>query len=850
MIPRTPDTLTLPARIYRRFAQRPDREHEQAIIRLVIGVLLGIYLVPYAIGLLQGTGETTFPVAMATFIVASVGILAHIYWRPDICVPRRLLGTAIDIGAVTYFMMTANDYAAPFYAVYLWIIFGNGIRYGKPYLFYALVLSLAGFAAVLLHSTYWQAHLTLGVGLWIGQFVISLYVGALVGRLTIALSRAEAANQAKRRFISTVSHEMRTPLNAIIGMNDLLRDTPLNGEQREMADAMGQASHAMLQLVEDVLDFSKIEAGKLTVEHLDFDLHTLVRDAIRIFARQAAGRGLNLHTQIMPEVPPALRGDPRHLRQVLFNLIGNAIKFTERGEVLLRVSAQMETDQSVWLHFAVRDTGIGIAPESQLKIFESFAQADESTTRRYGGTGLGTAISKQLVELMGGRIGLESVPGEGSVFWFELPFVKQPATVSAERDAQLAGLRALLLGFDEAQRRTLDAMLTNWGVRANHAATPENALARMEEAASLERHYQLITVCGAPQTGDPQHAIDVLRNAGSKLPLLLCLPGASALQPEEREHYLAAGYAAVLDMPVEKRLLFNALHAAMAMVPEAVDGVVSLERYYTQRTQGQRGYTILVAEDNATNRKVIQKILERAGHVVTLVENGDEALDQLEEQDFDLIIVDRNMPFVSGIEVARTYRLMRSGQVRAPIIMLSADATPEAVEESNNAGINAFLSKPVEARRLLDTIADLAGRPEGAEAEPERGTLHQLATSDAHVLNHATLADLAAITPDAQFITGLIDGFMHDSEVLIDRMAESLAQRRYEEFKDEIHAIKGSASSIGAECLAEACNAIGPMTHADIERNAQALLEQISSLYAAARDELLDYRRRHRVAAI
>jgi two-component system sensor histidine kinase RpfC len=212
------------------------------------------------------------------------------------------------------------------------------------------------------------------------------------------------------------------------------------------------------------------------------------------------------------------------------------------------------------------------------------------------------------------------------------------------------------------------------------------------------------------------------------------------------------------------------------------------------------------------------------------------------------------MPFVGGIEVARTYRLMRSGQVRAPMIMLSADATPEAVEESNNAGINAFLSKPVEARRLLDTIADLAGRPEGAEAEPERergtGTVHRLAQSEGYVLNHATLADLAAITPDAQFITGLIDGFVQDSEVLIDRMAESLAQRRYEEFKDEIHAIKGSASSIGAERLAEACHAIGPMTHADIERDAQTLLQQVSSLYGAARDELHDYQRRHRVAAL
>src|SRR3990167_9114609 len=310
------------------------------------------------------------------------------------------------------------------------------------------------------------------------MFALSMYVLSLVRRLFDALARAEAANLAKRRFISVVSHEMRTPLNAIIGMADLLRDTPLNREQADMLQTLRGSSRLMLGLVEDVLDFSKIEAGRLALEKADFDLHALVNSPCRIVAAQAAARGIEFLVSIMPEVPPAVRGDPHHLRQILINLAGNAVKFTDRGSVTVHVSAQSETETRVRLKFSIRDTGVGIAPEAQARIFESFTQADQSTTRRFGGTGLGTTIAKQLVELMGGRIGLESAVGLGSTFWFETELDKQPERAGSG-SGELAGARVLLVDFPQAQREALEQALSGWGATPVAVATVEAAGARL-----------------------------------------------------------------------------------------------------------------------------------------------------------------------------------------------------------------------------------------------------------------------------------------------------------------------------------------------------------------------------------
>src|SRR5436190_2223518 len=440
--PMTPGANGVIARLRARLAARPDTEHEQALVRLLNSLLFGIYLIPQ---------DLAHWLVYFVYLVATFGILASIVIQPGASPLRRTLGAAADAAMVTWTLIEFGEAGGPLYLIFLWITLANGFRYGANYLLITLVFCVVGFGTALALSEFWVEHRTLGIGLLVGLVVLSLYVKRLVTQLFDAIARAEAANQAKRRFISVVSHELRTPLNAIIGMADLLRDTALTREQADMLHTLRSSSRLMLAQVDDVLDFSKIEAGKLTLEKADFDLHALVNSTSRILSAQAAAKGLEIIASIMPEVPPAVRGDPHHLRQVLINLVGNALKFTEKGNVTVHVSSQSESADQVRLKFSIRDTGIGIPPEAQAKIFESFTQADQSTTRRFGGTGLGTTIAKQLVELMGGRIGLESAVGLGSTFWFEVELEKQPERAGVAGAGELAGARVLLVGFPAAQ---------------------------------------------------------------------------------------------------------------------------------------------------------------------------------------------------------------------------------------------------------------------------------------------------------------------------------------------------------------------------------------------------------------
>src|SRR5690606_8471263 len=373
------------AALKRRLANRPDTEHEQALVRVALGLVLGLYLLPEILDR-RDAGEPHILVWFS-YTVASIALFIGILRAPGASPLRRTIGAALDAATTTWCMVHFEALAAPMILIYIWSTVGMGFRFGPRQLFIALALSVVGFTVVLALSDFWRAHRAMGIGFMVGLVVLCLYVRKLVRQLFDALSRAEAANQAKRRFISVVSHEMRTPLNAIIGMAELLRETPLSSEQADMLQTLRGSSRVMLNLVEDVLDFSKIEAGKLTLEKTDFDVHALVNSTSRILATQALAKGIELVVSIMPEVPPAVRGDPHYLRQVLINLVGNAVKFTERGSVTVHVSAHSETEQRVRLKFSIRDTGIGIAPEAQKRIFESFAQADQSTTRRFGGTG-------------------------------------------------------------------------------------------------------------------------------------------------------------------------------------------------------------------------------------------------------------------------------------------------------------------------------------------------------------------------------------------------------------------------------------------------------------------------------
>jgi len=378
------------------FAKRPDSEHEQALIRLAIVLVLAVYV---TLSFLQNyridPGEIA-PAALAFFsLLFSAGVLSHILMRPSISPHRRFLGIVHDNGMAAYMMYALGEYCAPFYIVLLWVTFGNGFRYGRKYLFVSAFLGTAFFFLVITTTEYWKSHPTLGFGLLIGLIVLPSYISSLLKKLTDAVSRAEEANRAKNQFLANMSHDMRTPLGGIFGMIDLLRSTPLTAEQEDYAGTIHASSKTLLSLIEDVLDISKIEAGKISVQTADFDLHSLFKNTVAMVAQQAREKGLDISTQIPSRIPFHLRGDPLLIRQILLNLLSNAVKFTETGEIRLRVEQIRETSTTVSLRTEVSDTGIGIPPESQARIFERFTQADASITRRYGGTGLGTTIAKQ-----------------------------------------------------------------------------------------------------------------------------------------------------------------------------------------------------------------------------------------------------------------------------------------------------------------------------------------------------------------------------------------------------------------------------------------------------------------------
>jgi two-component system sensor histidine kinase RpfC len=654
-----------------RFRDRPDSEHVQAMVR--VGILALIYFYMYLVFHGVGDAGLGYYRVISLLVVESfvgIGVLLAILYRPGKSYFRRIIGMIADYSLIGFAMYYLPQELSWLYVVLLWITIGNGLRYGPSFLYAAIAMASVAFSLVIVISSYWQSYQVLAWGLFLGLLAIPLYLRSLLKALVRATEEAKRASEAKSRFLANMSHEFRTPLNGIVGMAELLATTRLSEEQRESAEVIQTSARSLQLLVEDVLDISAIEAGKLKRNDELFSLRDVVKSVSVMLSPSAAEKGLKFTAVVDEHVPSNSFGDAAHLRQILVNIVSNAIKFTENGSVLVAVSVvERQIGGRDLIKFAIRDTGIGIAPDAQARIFKAFEQIDVGHGRRFGGTGLGTTIAKALTELMGGEINVASEVGKGSEFTIVIPI-------------------------------------------------------------------------------------------------------AAAAQPTSQE----VPSAPALDV--------------------AATNVIAFDDPFMRHRIRVRPLRILIADDQPANLMVLQRLLQKAGHIPHPVVSGDDVLNALVSDDYDAVIVDLHMPGLGGIEVMKQVRFMQAGRSRTPFVVLSADATPDTMRECSRAGAIGFLSKPLSIPLLLDVLGSIGGEHPHVDNGMSEKLMRDRAGSS------GILDELSELSLGSEFVNNFIAECVRDATNCIAEIERAGRGGDWCDFRNYCHALKGVAANLGNQAVA------------------------------------------------